>query len=475
MLSILRNKKTAKRIWIILAIVIVPAFVLWGSGGLVRSKREATYIGRIFGKKVSVSEFRESLEAVKNQAIMQFGDSFSEIQKFLNLEAQAWERLILLAEAKKRKMSVSDKEIVELIKSYPLFQRKGSFDNAAYTSMLGYVFRTQPRIFEEQLRQTLLLSKLYKEVTDSVILTDEEIKEEYRKSNEEISIYYIASLSSDFTKDTAPSEEEIKDYFAKNALQFKQPLSFNIEYISLPMEDRETKDKLNRLILLLNKKEDFINVAKDFNLTVKETGLFTQTDPIPGIGWSPEILNLISKAKVDEVLPPINADKYYYVLRVKEKREPYVPEFETIKDKVKEAVIKDKTQRLAKEKIEDCFKKLKEAYASDPRSIDFDKTAKDCGLKSGSTELFKYSSYIEGIGASDSFWLTSQKLKEDEFSQIIDTPSGSYIIKFKARQPIDEKKFAAEKDEFAQKLLLQKKGEYFTKFVEELKRKAQTF
>jgi hypothetical protein len=52
-------------------------------------------------------------------------------------------------------------------------------------------------------------------------------------------------------------------------------------------------------------------------------------------------------------------------------------------------------------------------------------------------------------------------------------PSGLYIIKAKSRSPIDENKFAAEKTEFAQKLLAQKKQEYFIKFVEDLKKKAQ--
>ena len=40
MLRALRNKKTAKKVWIVLAVIIVPAFVLWGSGSLLRSKEE---------------------------------------------------------------------------------------------------------------------------------------------------------------------------------------------------------------------------------------------------------------------------------------------------------------------------------------------------------------------------------------------------------------------------------------------------
>ena len=97
MLKKLRNKKTAKKVWIILAILIIPAFVLWGSGSLIRSKQEATYAGRIFGRNISFLEYRDALDAVKNTAIMQFGDNFPEIEKVLNLESQAWMRIILLS------------------------------------------------------------------------------------------------------------------------------------------------------------------------------------------------------------------------------------------------------------------------------------------------------------------------------------------------------------------------------------------
>ena len=306
-------------------------------------------------------------------------------------------------------------------------------------------------------------------------MSDEEIKKEYQRLNEKLSLYYIASQPLEFAKSISPGEEEIKDYFTKKSIQFKQPLSFNLEYVSKALENKDEgaiQDEIKKITLRLNKKEDFIKATKDFNLQVKETGLFSQTDPIPGIGWSPQILGLLEKVKVGEYLPPIKMDKNYYILRFKERKEPYVPNFDTIKDKVKEAFIKDKSEELARQKIEDCLKELKTTLQTNPKSIDFDKTAKVYGLKSGSTDTFQYGSYIEGIGASDTFWMRAQNLKEDSFSEIIEMdPAGFYIIKLKLKIPIDEKKFAEEKTEFTQKLLAQQKQEYFTKYLEELKKK----
>jgi hypothetical protein len=107
--------------------------------------------------------------------------------------------------------------------------------------------------------------------------------------------------------------------------------------------------------------------------------------------------------------------------------------------------------------------------------VNLEKTAKNFGLRTSSTDLFKYGSYIEGVGASDTFWTIAQNLKEEEFSDVIYMPSGFYIIKLKSRVAVDENKFAAEKTEFSEKLLAQKKTEVFYTFVLELKKKAQLF
>jgi parvulin-like peptidyl-prolyl isomerase len=168
-------------------------------------------------------------------------------------------------------------------------------------------------------------------------------------------------------------------------------------------------------------------------------------------------------------------DKNYYILRLKERKEPYIPDFESIKDKVKETLIKERSKELAKVKLEDCLKKLQETYKTNPEQADFSKVAKEFNLKASSTDLFKYGSYIEGIGASDIFWVTVQNLKEGAFSEILEVPAGYYIIKLKSREQIDEKKFAEEKSEFAKKLLQQKKQEYFTQFLEDLKIKVQAY
>ncbi|MDD5654004.1 MAG: SurA N-terminal domain-containing protein, partial [Candidatus Omnitrophica bacterium] len=267
MLKKLRHKKTSKKILIFLAAVIIPAFAFWGFSSVIKDPKEGGKIGKIFGRNVSALDFKEAVDAVTNMAIMRYGDDYAKIRSSLNLEAEAWQRLILLTEAKRKNIKVSDKEVVEYIESYPFFQNKGQFDNRIYNEMLQYVFRTLPRDFEEQTRQNLMMSKLYRQVTENIKLTDQEIKDEYKKANEEINLFYLQASPADFAKDIPVSDQAIRDFFQKNPFLFKRPLSFDVEYVTFGKDDPAADEKARAMLSLLKKKDDFTKIAKDFNLT----------------------------------------------------------------------------------------------------------------------------------------------------------------------------------------------------------------
>jgi len=372
MLKILRNKKTAKKIWIGLALIIIPAFALWGFGGQ-GDKEESAVAGRIFGKNVSALEFKNALAASRTMAIIQFGDQLPEIERFMNFEAQAWERLILLHEAKRRRIRVTDKEVVEEIQNAPYFHDSKGFSNKAYQEVLRYVLRLQPRIFEEQTRQNLILSKLYDQVTKNIKLNAKQIHQEYLKTNEELSIEYIRSLIADFEKSIRPTEQEITEYFQQNKIMFKEPAANG---------------------------------------------------------------------------QPVR-----------------IPQLNEIKEKIKDALIKQLAKDAALNKIKECAEKIK--------TLGFNPAASACGLKSGNTDFFKSTGLIKDLGVARVFYNSAKELKINETSGVIANDQGYYLIKLKATRSVDENKFLQEKEAFAERLLSTKRNEAFSEFAEQLKKKAQ--
>jgi hypothetical protein len=460
MLRILRNKKTQKKIWIGLAIIIIPAFAFWGFGSSTGGDDKFQSAGKIFGKNISYQEYQQSLSAVRVQAVMQFGDKLPKLEQYLNLEGQAWERIILLYEAKKRKISASDKEVVKMIENAPYFQDKSGFNSKIYGQTLRYVLAVKPRAFEEQTRQNIILSKLYQQVTEGISLNAQQIRDEYEKDNQELSISYVESKAEDFVKKIKPTDAQIQEYFTNNPALFREPDSFNAEYCAINSESQN-----NALAKLLLKKVPMEKAAQELNLTFKETGFFNLNSPVPGLGWPAESSGLFSKLKIGEYAPLLQANGVSYIVKLKDKRLANTPEFEKIKDAVRTRFINSSAEKMAKDKITECSEKL--------TTMNFKKAASKCGLKIKKTPLFKKTSKVEGLGSGVIFWNTAKLLKEGQTSQVIRQNNNFYIIELASLTPIDENKFLKEKSALEEKMLSTKKQEKLNQLLNELKQKAQ--
>ncbi len=140
----------------ILAILIIPAFILWGVPNRTKGER---YAGVISGRKIPWGKYYKSLRACEHQAILTYGDKFNELRKDLDLEKQAWQRLILLDKAKREGIKIEDAEVIATIKKIPLFQNKEGFSKERYDQILKYlgIFARQ---LEEEIRDTLKISEM---------------------------------------------------------------------------------------------------------------------------------------------------------------------------------------------------------------------------------------------------------------------------------------------------------------------------
>ncbi|MDD5077702.1 MAG: SurA N-terminal domain-containing protein [Candidatus Omnitrophica bacterium] len=331
MLKALRSRKTQKKIWIGLAIIIIPAFTFWGFGGSGREAKDSYTVGKIFGRNVSEKDFRDSLTAVKTLAIMRFGDKFPEIEKYLDLQGQAWERLILLHEAKARRITVKDKEVVDEIQNTPYFRDKNGFNEKAYQEVLRYVLRLQPRIFEEEIRQNLELIKLYEQVTKNVKLNDEEIYRAYLKNNQELSIYYIACLFPDYAKKVKPGEEEINSFFLRNKAMFKEP-PVDGEPAHIP-ELNEIKDKVKEALIAETARQEakkkieecaenlktmqFHQAAASSGLKSVSTEFFKSDGTIKELGPAEIFWDNAKKLEDGKPSPIISNEQGYYIIMLK--------------------------------------------------------------------------------------------------------------------------------------------------------------
>lgn len=480
MLKIIRKKGVIKKVLWILTFMIIISFGFWGTTARIDTPGgRFDCAGQIFGKKISFEQFEESRLHARHQALLRYGEQFFKISPFLNLEEETWNRLILIQEAKRQHMKVSDQEVIESVEALPLFQRDGKFDPLLYNDILRYFFQCKPRIFEEGIRETILISKLFRKETAAIQVLDKEIFDYYKKEKEKIEVSYILLTVENYKKDASYEETELKNFYEQHEHSFRLPPMINVEYLTLPFaenipleEKNKIEEKINQIYEELKKNPDLKNVGAKYSLNVQESGFFSQEQPNLKIGWSYELLKKSFELTKEAISSPIETTEGYYILKLKERHSSYIPEFLEIQEKIKDAVLGEKAKQIAGTKAAEILKTMKETLQQAPDKK-FNELADSMGLTVAQTPLFSKGEYLPNIGVSRDFQDAAFSLNEqNKLSDVVETPKGFAILYFLGRQEAREEDFLKEKDQFTQNLLEEKRSEAINEYLSVLRIKA---
>ncbi len=347
MLKVFRNKNVAKAVLWALLILILPAFVLWGTGSLGRNdKKGPAYAGTIENKRISFDDFAQSIFSIRCQVILNYFNNAKALDQLLKnkpfVGKLAWDRLIMLKKAKAARIRVSDQDVVKFISSHPLFLRNGKFDDRVYEYFLKNSLGLYPRNFEEMIRENLMIQKLTETITKDVKIADDEVLRSYERDNLKFKIAYILVPSAGLADKVAASEEEIKDFYethkqnftiqakdaknkegTKNIASFEETKemirSFLLEDKARPLaleSANKTCDKLNEL--MAKNKLSFEAASAKLGLKLQESMPFTKADYLEGIGEADGVAAMAVKMKKDEISKPAEVRKGALIFKVAE-------------------------------------------------------------------------------------------------------------------------------------------------------------
>lgn len=231
MLNIMRRQAGS---WIIkvLLFAIVVVFVFWGVGSFKAQK--ATQVADVNGEIVTYDDYREAYNRLRDQYRRMYGDAFNEAMfKGLKLNEQALNqlvnRMLMLQEAQRLKVQVTDEVLDEIIYKIPAFQKNGVFDVQQAEFVL-----TQSGIstaeFRSSYRQEMIIDKIRALITDGISVTDAEALEWYNWYNAEVNLsYFLFSL--DHYKDISPTDEELAAYYKDNGNDYLTEPQVKVSYL----------------------------------------------------------------------------------------------------------------------------------------------------------------------------------------------------------------------------------------------------
>jgi hypothetical protein len=307
-------------------------------------------------------------------------------------------------------------------------------------------------------------------ITYGVNINDEDVKNEYKKKFEKIKSSYALISFSEYEKDAQYTDSGLLDFYEKNKADFKKEAEVDIKYIEIPLSNPSAEELAYKILDQVSLKKNLEEPAKAESLEIKETGFFSANDEIPGVGWSFDFIKTsfeLEKNQINNVL--IKTEKGFYIIQLKDKKEPYIPDYGQVKDSVKKAFIKEVSIKISGEKSEKIYLDISNRVKANEK---FEDVVKGYGLQVNQTDFIGRDGYVPEIGPAKEFVDTAFSLKIGDISRPLKALQGWVIIQPLEIKPIEEAKFAGEKDKFKENLFAEKKEKAFNKWFQDLQKRA---
>ena len=186
-------------------------------------------VAKIGDESVTTDEVRQQLSEIeqRNQVPKQLESLYAQqILKQLIFQKE------IEYESKRLGIHVSDQERAERIRQF----LPTAYNGDTFVGMDRYAAEVQGRfqmtvpVFEEQIRQGLLLEKFRKLVTDGISVGPGELQDEFRYRNEKIKLDYAVIKPEDLAAKINPDEAEIKAAYEKNKSKYLVPEKRVVRY-----------------------------------------------------------------------------------------------------------------------------------------------------------------------------------------------------------------------------------------------------
>jgi peptidyl-prolyl cis-trans isomerase D len=214
---------------------------------------------------------------------------------------------------------------------------------------------------------------------------------------------------------------------------------------------------------------DFNQLAKDSGATVAVTPWLANGETAPDVGENPEFYKSAFSLSAKEFSSIVEGSGTYYILRIKERKEPAVRPFENVREQIEKGLRESKAYELALQRGNSLLEQLK-------KEKDLDKLAAANNLKIEETGWFQRNApQLPKVGAladlkAGGLALSAQKPIADKLYTQRDA---AFIFAFKDSQAANMEQFEKDKDNLKKQALAENRQRALIKFLESLKAKAK--
>ncbi len=228
-----------KLMQILLALLIVPSFVLVGVSGVKLFGEDANTIAKVGNYPLTQQEWenaqRNQLDRMRQQMGKQFDQKLFDTPEFKqNILDQLIAQRAMNAEIQKAHLTVSDAKIQQTVLAQlpMLVKADGTFDKEQYIQILANQ-GMNVNMHQSQLRNELTLEQVSSGIELSAFVPRTVAKAISDFGAQEREVQELALPVSQFLPNVKVTDEMVKAFYDKNAKLFEIPESAKIEYVVL--------------------------------------------------------------------------------------------------------------------------------------------------------------------------------------------------------------------------------------------------
>lgn len=499
MLYLMRKHAQSWLIKVALGAIII-VFIFWY--GYNYNAERGDRVAVVNGAPILLEEYRSAYDRLLQAYRHQFGNNLDDaFIKTLNLKQQALDRIInerlLLTEAARLKLEVTDEELLSAIQQVSAFQRNGRFDPEVYRRLLA-ANRLTPEMYEEMRRNELLIGKLQGFILGSIKVSEAEVLEMYNRLEEKVSIDYVV-FKPEAIGEVNVTPEEIETYFEAHKSAYEVPPKVNVKYLRLDFSDFEsqaevTEDQiqthfnLNRedygiprqvrarhILFKLDSgaEEEAVEATRKKALKVLEearsgkdfAGLAKVHSDDPGSKEKGGDLGFFVRERMvkpfsdaafaleaGEISEPVKTPFGWHIIKVEEIQEAREPVLEEVAEQIRGMLKQEAARMLA-------FESSEEIYDACYAAGNISDIAAGRQLQVHETGFFSENESVKGIKQGRKFAETAFALKDDDVSEPLELSDGYYILQRIASEPAHIPELDAVKDRVQKDLIEAKKDQ----------------
>jgi peptidyl-prolyl cis-trans isomerase D len=471
--------------WILLLVVfsfILTIYAVWGGGVSRRETAQTntdTWAARVDGEVIGIQEFQaeaRNLDATYRQIL---GAQYDQQRAFLRIGQAAIDTLIndtlLEKEAQRAGLTVTEQEVAQAIMQDPSFQQNGSFIGKDRYEKL---YRSNPvalETYETAVRRRVLLNKVRSILEDSVMVTDAEVREAFRRQNDKASFAYLlldasklavgqpsqAAIESyyrehgpDYTsgegrsgryvyfdaKDIAggidvPESEIRSQYLQDQKTLYSLPEKRRASHILVkvasdapPAQVKGAEEKIRKALQRIRSGEDFGKVAKEVSedstaSSGGDLGYFTRDQMVK------EFSDAAWALKVGEVSEPVRSPFGFHLIRLTDSQPAKELSLEEARPKVLAGLKEGRARAEARRRADDFEAKLKTMGG------DFEKALREAGLVAKELKAVHPGDSLPDLGLQPAVVSSLFGLKVGEVGSPVTLSRGVVVVQFLETSP----------------------------------------